>query len=369
MSLARSRLLLFGFWLLPAALATLAFLWVPSRYNPSLGFAGIFASQALIWMPWGVWSLLITALADRVPLERGNIARALLVHLALCAVVLPAEMLVISATTRAFGLVSTDAPRHLDSILAMGLRQYGDMLFVVYWAVVGADTAWRWHARWREASLREARLGEDLAQARLEALRAQLNPHFLFNALNSVVSLIDRDPAAAQKMTIRLADLLRATLAAGDVQQTALRDELDLTRRYLEIEQVRFADRLTVRWDVAAGLDEVLVPAFALQPLVENAIRHGIARRPGAGTIEIAAVPMADGVVLRVSDDGVGLRPAEEPQSRPGAGIALRNLRARLGRLHGTAATLSLTARAGGGAIAEIRVPSARRAPVARAVA
>jgi Histidine kinase len=358
MTVSRDRLLLVGFWLLPAALATLAFLWVPSRYNPALGFAGIFASQALIWMPWGLWSLLITALADRLPLERGNLGRAVLAHLALCAVVLPAEMLVISATTRAFGLVADDAPRHLDSILALGLRQYGDMLFVVYWAVVGADTAWRWHARWRAASLREARLGEDLAQARLEALRAQLNPHFLFNSLNAIVSLIDRNPAAAQQMTIRLADLLRATLAAGDVQQQSLREELELTRRYLEIEQVRFADRLSVTWAIAPGLDDVRVPAFALQPLVENAIRHGIARRPGAGMIEIASWADGDTVVLRVSDDGHGLRPDAAPESRAGAGIALRNLRARLERLHGAGATLSLTPRDGGGAVSEIRLPS-----------
>lgn len=357
MTVPRGRLLLVGFWLLPAALATLAFVWVPSRYNPSLGFAGLFASQALIWMPWGLWSLLITALADRLPLERGNLGRALLAHLALCALVLPAEMLVISATTRAFGLVGGDAPRHLDSVLAMGLRQYGDMLFVVYWAVVGADTAWRWHARWREASLREARLGEDLAHARLEALRAQLNPHFLFNALNAIVSLIDRDPAAAQTMTIRLADLLRATLAAGDVQQTSLREELDLTRRYLEIEQVRFADRLTVTWSIAPGLDDERVPTFALQPLVENAIRHGISRRPGAGRIEIVVAQRDADLVLRVTDDGMGLRPDATPLTRPGAGIALRNLRARLERLHGASASLTLTPGTVAGAVAEIRVP------------
>lgn len=356
MNQRRARLLMVAVWVLPAALATLAFRWVPSRYNPTLGYGGLFASQLLIWLPWGLWSLLITALAARFPLERGRFAPAIIAHLSLSALILPAHMVIISVTTRAFGLVPSD-PLGLDSILALGLRQYGDMLFVVYWAVVGGATAWQWHEAWREASLREARLGEDLAQARLEALRAQLNPHFLFNALNSVVALIDRDPLAAQSMTVQLADLLRATLATGDAQETSLREELDLTARYLEIERVRFADRLTVHWRVETGLDAVRVPAFALQPLVENALRHGFGRRSGAGFIEIAALRDGAHLVLRVSDDGQGLTSTSSPSSVPaGAGIALRNLRARIERLHGSAGSLSLRPREGGGAVAELRL-------------
>ena len=353
------RLLLAGFWVLPAALATLAFRWVPSRYNPSLGVDGLFLSQLCIWMPWALWSIAIGAVADRVPLDRGRWGRALLAHGALCALVLPAEMLVIDATTRAFGLVPADPGRHLSSILALGLRQYGDMLFVVYCAVVGADAAWRWHARWRDAVRREAQLGEALARAQLDALQAQLNPHFLFNALNAVVSLIDADPGRAQQMTVRIADLLRSTLASGRSAESSLEDELAFTARYLEIEQVRYGDRLAVQWDVAPGLERERVPAFALQPLVENAIRHGIAQVPGPGVIDVRVRREMAVLVLQVHDTGPGLATGPNGATgRGGAGIALDNLRHRLTHLYGSAATLVLSARAGGGTMAEIRIPS-----------
>ena len=352
---ARERWLFALFWLLPAALGTLAFHWVPSRYNPELGYGGIFLSQLLIWGAWAGWSALIIGAAERVPLERGSIARALAVHAVLCAAVVVGEMLVIDQVQRAFRLVPLD-PLSLESTLAFGMRRYGDMLVVVYWAVVGAHTALRWHGRWRDEAVRVARLNADLAAARLEALRAQLNPHFLFNALNSIVALVDADPKAAQRTTIQLADLLRATLAAGDQQETTLAAEVELTRRYLAIEEVRFADRLTVRWAVAPGLDGRRVPAFTLQPLVENALRHGIAKWPGAGMIEVAAEARDAALVLRVSDDGPGVVPGAESN---GAGIALRNLRARLERLYGAGAGVTLSAREGGGTVAEVVLPGA----------
>lgn len=366
------RALLFGFWVLPALVATLGFRVVPSRYNPGLSLWGIFASQLLIWQVWGIWSLVIVAVGDRFPLERGRMLRAVAVHLPLSACVVAAQILVISNVADAFHLTAASAraaaaaadtvsanrtpvpQQGLDSTLALGLRQYGDLLFVVYFAVVGAHAALRWNRRWREESLRNAQLGEDLAQASLQALRAQLNPHFLFNALNSIVTLIGRDPAAAETMTVRLSELLRATLAAGDVQESTLDQELALTARYLEIEQVRFADRLSIAWNVADDARGAMVPAFALQPLVENAIRHGIARRAGPGHIEIFARRDGDEVVLTTSDDGVGIA-LTTPSD--GVGIALANLRSRLARLHGSAATVTLAARDGGGTNAIVRLP------------
>lgn len=364
------RALLFGFWVLPALVATLGFRVVPSRYNPGLSLWGIFASQLLIWQAWGIWSLLIVAMGNRFPLERGRMLRAVAVHLPLSAVVVAAQILVISTVADAFHLTARSAQaaaidstgtntsptphQGLDSTLALGLRQYGDLLFVVYFAVVGAHAALRWNRRWREESLRSAQLGEDLAQASLQALRAQLNPHFLFNALNSIVTLIGRDPAAAETMTVRLSELLRATLAAGDVQESTLDQELALTARYLEIEQVRFVDRLSIEWNVADDARRAMVPAFALQPLVENAIRHGIARRAGPGHIGIFARREGDEVVLTTSDDGVGIALSS---SSDGVGIALANLRSRLARLHGSAATVTLAARDGGGTNAVVRLP------------
>lgn len=354
---ARTRAVLIGFWLLPAAVATLGLRLVPSRLNPDLTFIEILASQLLIWLPWGLWSLLITAVGDRVPFERGSVWRALGVHLPLSALVVVGQILVISVVTTAFGMVE---PRGLESIIYIGIRSYGDLLMVVYWAVVGAHAALRWHQRWQEESLRAAQLREDLATASLQALRAQLNPHFLFNALNSVVTLIGRDASAARAMLVRLSELLRATLAAGDAQETPVAQEVALVARYLEIEQVRFADRLTVRWTLASEANDFLVPAFTLQPLVENALKHGLGRRQGAGTVEI--ISRLDGAVLEliVRDGGPG---AVSPnKARGGAGIALSNLRARLERLHGDDASLALVARPDGGTDAVVRIP-ARRAP------
>jgi hypothetical protein len=349
----RARAVLFGFWLLPAAVATLGLRLVPSRLNPDLTLLEVLASQLLIWLPWGLWSLLITAVGDRVPFERGSVGRALATHLPLSAVVVVAQILVISTVAGAFGMVER---RGLESVIVIGIRAYGDLLMVVYWAVVGTHAGLRWHQRWQEESLRAARLREDLANASLQALRAQLNPHFLFNALNSVVTLIGRDAASARAMLVRLSELLRATLAAGDAQETAVSQEVALVARYVEIEQVRFADRLTVRWTLDPATNDLLVPAFTLQPLVENALKHGLGRRQGAGTVEIISRLVGTDLELVVRDGGPG--EISPMPVRGGAGIALANLRARLERLHGAAATLELVARDDGGTDAIVRIPA-----------
>jgi hypothetical protein len=349
----RPALLLF--WLLPAAVATLGLRLVPSRLNPELTLGEIFLSQLLIWLPWGVWTWLISAVDEYVPLERGNAWRAIGVHLLLSPVVVMAQILVIWFVAVEFGM---NEPRGLESRLFIGLRQYGDLLMVVYWAVVGTLAGLRWRERWREEAVQAARLREDLAQANLQALRAQLNPHFLFNALNAVVTLIGRDQALARDTVVRLADLLRATLAAGDTQETTLAQEIELTARYLEIEQIRFADRLSVEWEIASGLGEWRVPAFALQPLVENALKHGLARRRGPGRVLIGARRDGDTLELLVRDDGADADSAPITPRDAGAGIALANLRARLERLYGAQASLSLKPRDTGGTDAVVRIPA-----------
>ncbi len=352
-ALRPARVLLVGFWLLPAAVATLGLRLVPSRLNPDLTLVEIFVAQLLIWLPWALWSSVIMAVGDRVPLERGNVARAVAVHLPLSALVICAQILVIWGVTVSVGM---NEPRGLESMIVLGVRQYGDLLMVIYWGVVAVHAGVRWHGRWQEESLRAARLREDLAQASLQALRAQLNPHFLFNAMNSVVTLIARDANAAREMLVRMSELLRATLAAGDAQETTLAQELELTARYLELEQVRFADRLTVEWRIDGELAEWRVPAFALQPLVENALRHGLAQRTEPGTVLISARADDAALELMVRDDGPGPGRAPKPE-RNGSGIALGNLRSRLERLYGSEATLALRARPEGGTDAVVRIP------------
>jgi LytS/YehU family sensor histidine kinase len=248
--------------------------------------------------------------------------------------------------------------RGFESTLVIGLRSSGDYFVVIYCAVVVAQLAVRWYTQWQTERLAAARLGEDLAQAHLRALQAQLNPHFLFNALNSIVTLIGRDPALAQTLVVRLADLLRATLKTGESQEVPLLQELEVTRRYLEIEQVRFADRLRVSWP-DGEVPSALVPAFALQPLVENALLHGIARQSGPGevaiTTRVASAAGGDHLVLTVRDTGPGLRSGGTASRGTGTGLA--NLRARLSRLYGDGAVLALHDRPEGGVEAVLRVP------------
>ena len=350
MQTQRVRLLVLAFWLVPAIVATVGFQVVPSLYNPDIGVAAVFACQIAMWMSWGVWSLIILDAGNRFPFRRGALLAAFAVHALLCTLVVTAQILVAWVSAYVFGLGTL---RHLDSMLAIGLRSYGDTFTVIFWGIVGAQVSFRWYAAWREQTLLMARLGQDLAEAQLRALQSQLNPHFLFNALNSVVTLIGRDQTAAQKMVVRLADLLRATLRAGEAQEITLRQELEVTERYLEVEQVRFADRLRVHWSVEPSL-EAIVPAFALQPLVENALVHGIARRSAAGEISVAATREGEALVLRVRDNGPG--PHAEPARRDG-GVGLGNLRARLARLYGGDAGVELSERPEGGTEAVLRVP------------
>ncbi|MCA0375773.1 MAG: histidine kinase [Gemmatimonadetes bacterium] len=349
----RLRAWLLLFWFVPATMGTLGFVLVPSRLNPTLSVVSLFAAQVLIWSLWAVHTLVLWWVGDRLPWRPGSRLRAGGAYLALGVVVVVVQIFWQAICGTAFGIAER---RGFESTLVIGLRSNGDYFVVIYCAVVVAQLATRWYAQWQAERIEAARLGEDLAQAHLRALQAQLNPHFLFNALNSIVTLIGRDPALAQQLVVRLADLLRATLKAGELQEVPLAQELEVTRRYLDIEQVRFADRLRVVWphDPPAAL----VPAFALQPLVENALLHGIARQAGPGVIDIGAriAPAAEGdqLVLTVRDTGPGLR---APSASRGTGTGLANLRARLARLYGDASLLALHDRAEGGTEAVLRLP------------
>jgi len=341
------------FWLLPAAIATLGLWLVPSRLNPDLSLWQLFVSQLLMWFSWGVWTALILTLGGRAPFDLARPGRSLLIYLPLLALVVGAQILLVHGIGRLFGISEQLA---LESILLIGVRSYGDLFAVVFCGIVGVQVALRMHAAWRAQALLNARLGQDLAEAQLRALQSQLNPHFLFNALNGIVTLIEKDRLQAQRMVVRLADLLRATLKAGERQEVPLAQELDITARYLEIEQARFADRLDVVWEVSAPGD-ALVPAFALQPLVENAIVHGIAPAVGGGTVRIGATPENGRLLLTVADTRSGEGRRGSNAGGTGAGVGLANLRARLARLYGGEAELVLVPHSAAGTTATLRIP------------
>lgn len=232
----------------------------------------------------------------------------------------------------------------------------GELL--AYGVVVAGTLAFEERRRVVDENARGLRLEAQLAEAQLSALQSQLQPHFLFNALNSCLVLVKEDPDAAEVMLRRVSDLLRYSLEAGDRTMVPLAEELALIELYLGIEQVRFADRLTVHTDVQDEALSVEVPAWILQPVVENAVRHGIAPLRRGGQVWIRARLTGAGPVqleVTVEDDGAGLDRA----TTPGAGVGLKNTRARLAAVYGDAATLTLNARDGGGARLALSIPVA----------
>jgi len=225
---------------------------------------------------------------------------------------------------------------------------------IVYTCVAVLAHAMRYLSDAQEREVQLVRVSEQLAGARFAALQAQLNPHFLFNTLNTIaVRARDGDGAGTARMVEQLSDLLRHTLTRHRSSEVALEEELDLVRQYVAIEEARFPDRLTVTVDADPALHQAAVPGFALQHLVENAIRHGIARRPGAGTVRVIARRSGDALELVVADDGGGMNVAVPMP----AGHGIENTRERLRALYGDQASLVITSDASSGTTATMRIP------------
>jgi two-component sensor histidine kinase len=232
--------------------------------------------------------------------------------------------------------------------------------YIVYIAVLAAgfarDYFLRYRARREEAARLQAdtaRLQAQLADARLAALRAQVNPHFLFNTLHAVSALVERDPRGVRRMIARLSELLRTTLEGADEAEVSLSQEIVFLRRYLEIMQIRFQGRLEVNVDIPAGMESALVPNLILQPLVENALKHGIGKLEGVGRIGIDARRDDERLVLSVRDNGPGI----DGVGSATEGVGLRNTRARLEQLYGSEQSLLLRSPEEGGLIVEISLP------------
>ncbi len=211
--------------------------------------------------------------------------------------------------------------------------------------------------KYQDRELRSSELERQLAEAQLEMLKMQLQPHFLFNTLNTAYTLVGRDREAAERVIIQLSDLLRMTLEHTGMHEVALHEEIGFIGKYLEIEQVRFQERLTIRYKIAPECLDALVPNMILQPLVENAIKHGVAPHARPGIIEISAVKRRDQLELTVTDNGDGLR--DETTDRPGrgSGLGLSNTRARLFQQYGTKSRLELKGETAGGFSAIAIIP------------
>jgi two-component system LytT family sensor kinase len=224
---------------------------------------------------------------------------------------------------------------------------------LVYWLILGVCMAVAYYQKYRERELRAAQLETQLAQAQLQVLKMQLHPHFLFNTLNAISALMHRDVELADRMIARLGELLRSTLEITGAQEVSLKRELEFITPYLEIEQARLGPRLTVQMTIAPDVMDACVPNFLLQPLVENAIRHGIAPRAEPGRIEISARRVNGTLELCVRDDGPGLHAAATSNN----GIGLGNTKARLQQLYGAAHRFEVQNAPERGLVATVAIP------------
>jgi two-component system LytT family sensor kinase len=345
--------MLAGFWMLMWVLDASQTYFYSAIYEhePIDAFDALLHSSPT-WLLWAALTPLVFRLARRVGADRPFVRQALPVHLLAGVCV---ALLHIFLITSLYTWLGWAAHWHVTfrELLSKYLMSKIHLHLLTYWAIVGAYYALEYYRRFRAREVLTAQLRSSLAEARLQSLRTQLQPHFLFNTLNAVsVLAMKGETTDTVRMLSRLSDLLRLSLETSGEQQVPLREELDCLALYLEIEQVRFADRLTVSVDVDADALAALVPNLLLQPLVENSVRHGLSKQIGAGSIEVRAA--REGGVLRVTvrDTGPGLPPGEV---REGIGIA--NTRARLREMYGESQRFTLANGQNGGALVTVEIP------------
>lgn len=306
------------------------------------------------WYGWALLAPLVFALAQRFSFARERWQHSFLVHVGGCATFffMHVGIQVMAMALPAYHNTHPDWQDAIEHHMVTSIY----LNLIIYWAIVGAAHAYTYYRAYRQRELRAVQLESELAQARLKALKTQLQPHFLFNTLHSISTLMYRDVRAADKMVAHLSELLRMALDGADTQEVPLRDELGFVEKYLQIEQIRFGDRLMVEMDISPAVEEALVPNLVLQPIVENALKHGLAPRSGPGHIEIKAWAEGERLCLRVADDGVGLQGTSSRSN----GIGLSNISARLERLYGEDHTLTLRHGEPSGLIVEMTLPLQR---------
>jgi two-component system, LytTR family, sensor kinase len=345
-------------WLIPASVALLQAIGA----NLLRGTLGAEWPWALLqiprWLTWVPITPIVFYAADRFPFQRDRLARSAWMHVGIALLIaLVIEVLWLQISFVIQGFLEPEALARMQNnraevySVAVLSRLLGDAF--IYAAVLGVATTLGYHRRLRERELRGAQLEAQLALAQVQALKMQVHPHFLFNTLHAVTVLIREDPAAATRVVTRLGDLLRLTLSRATTPQVSFRRELEILTLYLDIERTRFQDRLEIAYDVQPATLGALVPDLILQPLVENAIRHGVSPNAGTGRIEVRSRRDGDWLTVEIRDNGTGLA---RDHLRPD-GIGLTTTRARLERLYGERQELTLADLPEGGCVARIRIP------------
>jgi two-component system LytT family sensor kinase len=331
----------------------LALVFVPQQYlrNQRAPIPPTWAqstlSQLLTFWTWALLTPAVIWFGRRFPVDRRHTARHLLLYFAGAFVFAQLHMWLLASTQTLIGFATSGRFRPFPSMERLWLA-YGAMDVLICLGILAASQALIYYKRYQERELH-------LAQTQLQTLRTQLHPHFLFNTLNAIAELIYRDTAVAERTITQLSELLRTTLNRVNVEEVPLREELEFMRNYVAIQQTLLQERLSVVWEVAEDALDAALPGMLLQPLVENAITHGISPRVSGGTIWIRAGVGTGQLRLEVHDNGNGMTPAARS-----AGIGLSNTRARLSHLYGDRSSLQLSPRHGGGTVATVTIPLRR---------
>ncbi len=308
-----------------------------------------------LWWSWGLVTPLILWADRQIPVSSKQLARRVLAHFLPSLLATSVYVYVLGAVRAAFGMAEWN---RLPSVRLLTDALGGMFLWnwLVYWLILGAWQAYRYYDRYLAVELRLERLEKNFSEARLNALRMQLDPHFLFNALNTISSQVERDPKLARRMIEHLGDLLRLSLESKDRQEVPLAEEMAFLEHYLAIQKIRFGDHLRIETQIAAEVKYASVPCLFVQPLVENAIRHGISRRASGGTVIVSAQRDGDRLGIRVLDDGVGLPAGWTLENSGGTGLSVT--RQRVAGLYPDGETcFAVNRRAGGGTEVEISLP------------
>ncbi len=351
--------LIFGVWTVIGLIFSLQWYFAAYRSEQPVPW-----TRALyVQMSWGyLWALgtpLVFWLAHRFPIEKQHWRRNLLVHL-LTSTLLSFASGIAGHLTLYFKYgVALGRPYNFQNSLRFAVSNYSEAMGI-YLLVASLAYAYSYYQRYRQGELRASRLEAQLSQAQLQALKMQLHPHFLFNTLHSISALLHKDTQGARKMITRLGDFLRLTLENAGTQEVTLKQEMEFLRCYLEIERIRFQDRLTTHVQVDPEALDTHVPNLILQPIVENAIRHAVATRSTPGEIEIRAKQEKGFLRIRIRDNGPGLPMNRSTESLFKKGLGLANTQTRLDRLYGARHRFELANDPKGGLAVTLEIPSAR---------
>ena len=347
-------------WLAGFVIATLFALLVAtqnylvlSRAGRAMPWAPLAVGELPVWYTWLALIPVVRRLVVRFPPLARPLGRNLVIHLTAALVGIMVMILVTTIVRWRIGGMIPPGMSFLNAVRAGYLRSF--VAFIPIYAVLAAGVlAWNYYRDTQERAVKESRLEAALASARLESLRDQLHPHFLFNTLHAISALMAEDVGGARRMMRRLSELLRLSLEEG-THEVTLEEELRILDLYVEIQKIRFGDRLSVDYAIEPEVRQMFVPRMLLQPLVENAIKYSTSGQQPRGRVSIAAEGWNGDLRLRVRDNGPGFK--EDRTSRNG-GIGLSNTRARLEQLYGVDYAVDLINTAEGGALVEIRVPA-----------